>query len=402
MNFFRINEIKLSAFALSSAEAGETVKFAIREQRISTEPLFYVYSIQLFNIAISKVKESTGKIIISDNINRALLIIHKDDTAKLYINDFNESIEIQSTRMIKAGEPIFLPDISDIRSVDFPGIDIDPTDKVFYLTRAGFIFGLCFNFTQKLERQSFGSELADLKKRLYFEDHLKKTTSDAFDFDAVILTEGKTDVMHLKRALVELGLKPDLNIQFDETEMDFGDANLLNACKIYARTPHKTPIICVFDRDNKDVIKELESKTEQGKAYQSWGNNVFSVLLPVPRHREGYKNISIEMYYKDEVIQQPDAEGKRLYFDNEIRTIVDPGKKTVYQVIPPDKDIELEKKVSDKKADSIINQQNQPCAISKNVFASRIFAGQIKDVDFSSFKELFAVIHDILRDAFQK
>lgn len=398
MNYLKINEFKLNGFSASSAEPGEELKIAVIEHRISTEPLFYVYAIQIFDLIIKKAREDAGKVIISDRINSLLLIIHKDDTAKIYLNDFEETTTIKATRNIRAGEALFVSDISDIQSVDFPGIDIVPTDRVVYFTRASFIFGLYFNFTEDLERGKLATDLANLKKRLLFEDHLKKCTTEAYGYDAFILTEGKTDVMHLKKALLELGLKPDLALQFDETNESFGDNSLLEACKSYARSPHTQPVICIFDRDNDRIIKELESKTETGKAYQSWGNNVFSLLLPVPQHRKAYNHIFIEMYYTDSVIQQCDSSGKRLYFDNEVKKEVLPGNKIAHYAIPPDAANEFTKRIFDKDAESILNDQGNPCAISKIAFAKNISENTIKGTDFASFDQVFEIIKDIAKN----
>jgi RNA-directed DNA polymerase len=342
------------------------------------------------------VKESMGKVLIIDNINRALLVINKDHSAKLYVNDFEETAKIKPSRDIKAGEAVFLSDISEIQAINFPGVDIQPTDRVVYLTRAGFIMGLYFNFTEEIEPEKLADELANLKKRIFFEDHLQKSKEVSFGFDALILTEGKTDIAHFKKALTELDLKPYLSLQFDETGEDFGDTNLLAACKSYARTPHDQPIICIFDRDNNQVIKELEAKTEAEKTYQSWGNNVYSLMLPIPSHRKNYKNISIEMYYSEEVIKQLDATGKRLYFDNEIKKEILPEQKPSFRIIAPVETAELTKRVFDTDAEKILNEKDEPCAISKTVFAEYISTGIIQ-TDFSAFHGLFEIIKDILQ-----
>ncbi|MEN9342401.1 MAG: hypothetical protein RIQ54_657 [Candidatus Parcubacteria bacterium] len=396
MDYLKIDKIEVNGFLASSAEPGEQVKLAVVEHRISTEPLFYVYAVQLFNIIAKQVKESTGKVLVIDNINRALLVINKDHSAKLYVNDFDETAKIKPSRDIKAGETVFSSDISEIQAVNFPGIEIQPTDRVVYLTRGGFIMGLYFNFTEELEPEKLAGDLANLKKRIFFEDHLQKSKAASFGFDALILTEGKTDIVHLKKALAELGLKPNLSLQFDETGEDFGDTNLLAACKSYARTPHNQPIICIFDRDNDQIIKELEAKTEAGKTYQSWGNNVYSLMLPIPSHRKDYKNISIEMYYSEKAIKQPDATGKRLYFDNEIKKEILPGQKPSIRIIAPVETAELTKRVFDTDAEKILNENDEPCAISKTVFAKYISIGIIQ-TDFSAFHGLFEIIEDILQ-----
>ena len=61
------------------------------------------------------------------------------------------------------------------------------------------------------------------------------------------------------------------------------------------------PTIFVFDRDDPTILNEV---SDESKGYRSWGNNVFSFAIPVPNHRNGNPQISIEFYYKDEEIRR--------------------------------------------------------------------------------------------------
>jgi hypothetical protein len=340
-----------------------------------------------------------GSTLVTDHINRALVVVHQDKTAHLYVNDFIEIASIKAKRAINAGESVFLSDIDDIAEVTFPDVPITSTDKVVYLTRSGFIFGLYFNLNEVIDPAAVNRDLATLKKRLFFEDHLQKSKTHAFAADATVLTEGKTDVAHLKQALAALQLTGSLRLQFDETGEAFGDTSLLAACKSYARISRAQPIICVFDRDNPKIIRELEQKTEPGMRYQAWGNNVFSLMLPVPEHRQRYQSISVEMYYSEEALHEPGADGKRLFFDNETRKEIPPGGGAIFRVIEPVADFEFTKKVIDQDADKILNAAGEPCGISKTVFASRVAAGAFKQADFAPFEAVFDVIAEILAAA---
>lgn len=399
MNVIKIKQLLLGGFSATSAEKCETFQLTVAHSAISTEPIFNVYAIQIFNIIHKRVKEETGKILIPGNINRMLLLIHKDDSATLYINDFDEIARIKASRSIKAEETVFGSDISEITHVRFPSITIEPDDKVINITRSGFIFGIYFNFSQKLQQEQLEKDLATLKKRLFFEDHLAKSKAISHSPDARIFTEGKTDVMHLKKALGKLGLQADLSIVFNESTEDFGDSNLLTACKVYAMKSNEKPIICIFDRDNEKIIKELEAKTEKGKSYQDWGNNVYSFVIPTPQHRsEEYKNICIEMYYLDKDLQIVDDSGKRLHFDNEIEKVIAPDRSITYRVVDSIDGKEFTKKISDTDAEKIINDKNNSCAISKTAFATHVVNGDkgFEKVDFSAFSSIFEIIKKIL------
>ena len=63
--------------------------------------------------------------------------------------------------------------------------------------------------------------------------------------------------------------------------------------------------------------KKLESVNGR---YKNWGNNVFSILLPIPKHRTETPLISIEHYYTDAEIKTEVSIGgisRRLFMGNE-------------------------------------------------------------------------------------
>lgn len=52
-------------------------------------------------------------------------------------------------------------------------------------------------------------------------------------------------------------------------------------------------------------------------SFKDWGNNIFSFVLPVPKHRRSTPEICIEHYYTDEEIKTlvkiEDGSQRRLY-----------------------------------------------------------------------------------------
>lgn len=141
-------------------------------------------------------------------------------------------------------------------------------------------------------------------------DSEKELTSE--NIVATIFTEGKTDWQHLKKAKEKLQL--NLDVFFHEEKGDMGDTVLFHMCKIYSKLPQLKPFIFVFDRDNPKIIKDI---LEKDKEYKDWGNNVFSFAIPVPDHRKGYENVSIELYYTDEEIKTEDSQQNRLFLSSE-------------------------------------------------------------------------------------
>jgi len=134
----------------------------------------------------------------------------------------------------------------------------------------------------------------------------------------LIITEGKTDWKHLKKALEKIqqqGKFLDLDIQFYENENDNqqGSSELLSICEKLAKLKNDKKTICIFDRDEPNIVKKI---CENGK-YKKYSDYVFGICIPVPSHRIGHENISIEHYYLDSEIQQPNENSRRLFLSNE-------------------------------------------------------------------------------------
>ena len=84
-------------------------------------------------------------------------------------------------------------------------------------------------------------------------------------------------------------------------------------CEQHSKLPSSRLIVAVFDRDESDIIK----KAEIDGSYKHWGNNVFSMVLPVPPHRRMTPDVCIELYYRDDDITRKDSEGRRLFLSSE-------------------------------------------------------------------------------------
>ena len=114
-----------------------------------------------------------------------------------------------------------------------------------------------------------------------------------------ILTEGKTDWKHLEASLTKLkqqGQFTDLELDFHKSEDSAGAASIKSMCIEYSKLPQSQLTIFIFDNDDQSITKDV---SEAGKDYKSWGNNVFSFVIPVPNHRIETPRVCIEMYYRN-------------------------------------------------------------------------------------------------------
>ena len=76
----------------------------------------------------------------------------------------------------------------------------------------------------------------------------------------MIITEGKTDWKHLEKALErfkERGEYLDLDIQFEKLEnISMSDSELDHYAQTHAKKINLQKLICIFDRDLSDRVKE--------------------------------------------------------------------------------------------------------------------------------------------------
>lgn len=222
----------------------------------------------------------------------------------------------------------------------------------------------------------------------------------------LVITEGKTDWKHLKFALKTLmskGQCTSLDVDFFEydSEVNMGDIRLSQMCEHMATLPQKRKMIFVFDRDNPTITKSMSGSPNN---FKDWGNNVYSVCLPIPEHRVDYKNLSIELYYTNEILRTIDpVTGKRLWFSNEIEIITKPttGQKIYRAQTAPCADDEFLKKVFDQPADQIIDADGRAVGLSKSAFAEIITSTSqdSNSIDMSAFVNFFVVLEKICNPA---
>lgn len=229
----------------------------------------------------------------------------------------------------------------------------------------------------------------------------------------LIITEGKTDWKHLKHALKnfqERGLYSNINFSFFEYEdIEMGADTLMRVCE-YNKLFH-SPFykIFIFDSDRDDI-----NKIHNGKAYVDHGNNVFSLVIPVPESSKNTPLISIENYYMNDELKISDSNGYRLYFNEEFNHNTGEllENNNIY-----DKDYEKHKKMGDnyiidygiyyvqdntkidKKHTHWIIKNCKNIALSKNNFAVNILNSipPFDKISCNNFYLIFDVIEKIIQ-----
>lgn len=220
-------------------------------------------------------------------------------------------------------------------------------------------------------------------------------------FDAVIWTEGKTDWMHLKRAMEVLGI--NLNIRFEEYTTDMGSSKLLAQCENSAKITPFERLIYIFDRDEKNIVEKVADIKDPNKEYKSWGNNVFSFPIPVPQHRREHKNLCIEFYYTDKEITTKDSNGRRIFLSSEFKELSGKHKDDPLISLGSKGEVKNLTSIDNSKIidGGVYNGDDENIALTKTDFADCILRRDalFKDFNFDKFKDIFSIIEKIIEDS---
>jgi predicted ATP-binding protein involved in virulence len=200
----------------------------------------------------------------------------------------------------------------------------------------------------------------------------------------LIITEGKTDTQHLRKAKEALNIT-DCECEFYEITEDWGDSRLKVLLEQLSKVEQSRKIIGVFDRDVKSIVDMIE---KDDNVFKDYSNNVYALCIPTPDGREQYTNISIEFYYSDDDIKK-EKDTKRLYFDNEVDYLFN---KSTNKPELRKLDSIREEKESVKK----ILDENKMCEVAEWIHSKANFANLIEsdsafieDIDFSQFNLIF-------------
>ncbi len=199
----------------------------------------------------------------------------------------------------------------------------------------------------------------------------------------ILITEGKTDILHLKKAMQVLEIK-DIDVDFlDSVEEIGGHDNLLSLLVNRSRLPEERIIVGIFDRDEPEIIKKNECEND---VYKSFGNNVYAICLPAINSN---RYCSIEHYYPDTIIKK-EKDSRRLFLGAEF---YESGRSRDGNYITK---TTIQKKI---KVNGIIDEkvykiddleQKNNLALTKKVFSEHISDDSfIGDFDFASFQAIF-------------
>ena len=249
-------------------------------------------------------------------------------------------------------------------------------------------------------------------RNLYYNDYKRRL---AFGAEINIFTEGPTDWKHMKfhwQRCREQYAFSRLDLKFLEYEsensgvstaihMDMDGTKLCEMCRSFSLTTNREILIFIADRDRADVVKALAPT--QG-SFKYWGNNVYSLVLPVPPHRVATPDICIEHLYLDEEIKSTfmcsDGVERRLYLGNEFdqygrAPVLD--RLCINRAACGARSIRVINGSTKERVLSLSTESEINYALSKMQFAGHICKGEvpISAATEKAFEALFKIILDI-------
>ena len=213
----------------------------------------------------------------------------------------------------------------------------------------------------------------------------------------LIITEGKTDWKHFKRALSEFQSQAkfvDLDIAFSEYEaMDMCDNKLETLLKNLAKVDHPNKIIGIFDSD------EATGKKYDKEEPIEFGNNVYGWCIPKPSFRNEMLGICVEFLYSDTDLTKKDTVGRRIFLTKEFNDKGSHKTEKGVRVLNSNSVKSYTEESTCKIKDSeVLDIEDKSLALSKNDFAENILnrIAPFDTMDFSAFENVFTRIQDVI------
>ncbi len=209
----------------------------------------------------------------------------------------------------------------------------------------------------------------------------------------VVVTEGKTDIKHILKAMQKLGIEQQFDV-LPEAEQPDGDGDLLNIVKNLCKVPQPRKIIAVFDRDT-NTTKDITDP------YKDYGNNVYALRIQCPQGRidENRTTISIEYLYSDDEIHTVLPNGCQLFFGNEFNDDSTRRHKTRNELrLALPKGCGCDKIVENNGGQAVYNNADVNYLAKKEDFVEAIVNNQIviSQQSWENFRSTIDIINEII------
>ena len=131
---------RVSGFSVVSVAAGNYYWSLTRAFVHSDQKEFYKYVGQLYGLFV-------GDRFLVNQVHTFLVLIHKDSSADVYVNDFPISLLAMAKGDFRQGQLVTSREFADISELRFDGIPITTDDSIIFCFRQRWKFGLFFDLT---------------------------------------------------------------------------------------------------------------------------------------------------------------------------------------------------------------------------------------------------------------
>ena len=214
----------------------------------------------------------------------------------------------------------------------------------------------------------------------------------------LIITEGKTDYRHIKKAIEKLG-RNDIDVDFFQAPDKWGSSKLKEMLESISRIKQQKKIIGIFDRDESEYLSYLNAENQQYKTYGD--SNVYAFAIPLVNENIYGDTISIEHYYnRNNLLKEEPVNHRRLFLGSEFYSSGN-SKDGKYQtkISNIKHKVDVNGIIDEKVFNSQDLKQNNSIALTKDAFASLVETDMdyINDFDFGSFNQLLDIIDQITK-----
>lgn len=179
---------KLTGFIAETAPVGATTaKVITKACGTSDEENFHRITENIWKVIIN---DCPAIKLVPDSLFNFIYVIHGDESADLYLNNPIE-ISIRPRRNLTAGEVVTSGDIADIGGLEFVGVGLEKTDRIFCCFKADWKFGWYQNFSsdgQGLDVEEVAETCGSIYRYLKYEYLYSVLEND--DFFSTLIQDG--------------------------------------------------------------------------------------------------------------------------------------------------------------------------------------------------------------------
>lgn len=214
----------------------------------------------------------------------------------------------------------------------------------------------------------------------------------------IIITEGKTDYRHIKKAIDVLG-RSDVDVDFYQVPDSWGSSQLKEMLEQLSRIKQQKIVIGIFDRDEPEYLTYLDADNQQYKTYGD--SNVYAFAIPLVNESLYGNSISIEHYYnRMNLLKEDPINHRRLFLGTEFHASGNSRDgKFQTKTSKIKHKVEVNGVIDDKVFVSTDLEQLHSVALTKDAFTTLIETNDeyIKDFDFTNFNQILNRILDIIK-----